>query len=620
MVRAQDRLSPHGVVYGSLGEATFARGLFRLLPEDIFDHQPVMAVSGNMIVAADARIDNRADLLRRLGSPSTARIGDGELACRIFLSENERAFDLIRGDFALAAWDERGRTLTLARDVTGQRPLHYHTAGHRAAFSTMPHGLLALSIHAPCIDKRQLAQFVADIPRSGDRTFFETIRRVEPGHVVRLSAAGVSTRRYWSPPRQRLVLKRDEDYVEAARECLNLALRRRLRGAEANVGAQLSAGLDSGGVAATAALEMLGQGGIVTAFTSAPGATFGGPVPRGRIADESHLARMVADRHVNMEHVIVRAERASPLEIIKRDSGLFGEPLGLPCNQVWWAAINDAAQSRGLNVMLTGEAGNYGFSSGGAGTLHDFVRDGRLVRAILEGISLRRQGLRWRGIGYAAAAPWIPRPIWAGIQRIHWGVPTTSEGVGLLSATARALLPFDSQAVARSSRPRGDRISWQTELLEGADPGVFRKGTLARWHIDERDPTADRDLLEFGFSLPTDQLMRGGITRRMARRALADRLPPEIISGPRGYQGADWYERVSVEDALELIEVLRDHSEGNDVVDLTRLASLARRWPTQGWAQGSIISCFRYGFLRALSAACFSHQFESGLALSALRH
>lgn len=620
MARAQDRLAPHGTACATISGATFVRGLWHMSPEDRYDHQPVIAHANGLVAVADARLDNRADLLPCIGASVHADISDGELACRVFASKGERAFDLFRGDFAFAAWDGERRLLTLARDITGQRPLHYRIGEGWVAVSSMPHGILAIDNHLPRINRRQLARFVADIPRAGDETFFETIRRVEPGHIVRISGAGNSSQKYWLPTRTAGLPTQDKDYINSARAHLELAVGRRLRGLDPKVGAHLSGGLDSGGVAATAALQMRERGGSITAFTSAPMATFDGLVPRGRIADEAELASKVAESHANMEHVIVRAERTSALEIIERDSGMFGEPLGLPCNQVWWAAINDAAQLRGLNLMLTAEAGNHAFSSGGVGVLHDYVRTGRIDRAIREGLCLRREGLRWRGIAYAALAPWVPLWVWRAIQRHNWGAASTDEGVELLAPEARALLPADVRAAARSNRPRGDRVTWQVELLGAADPGAFRKGTLARWHLEERDPTTDRDLVEFWLSVPSDQLLRGGVTRRLTRLAVADRLPADIVNGPRGYQGADWYERISPQAVSRFINDLAAGGADSSVVDWSRLAGLIGQWPTQGWENGSVISRFRYGMLRALSAERFARAFETGEALSALRH
>lgn len=613
MCASQLLLAPGGIGYYSLWGAKFARGLPVGAEEPACD-APIPG-DLNMLTIADARIDNREQLLRVLGLPAGSALSDNELVCRLFRLEGDRALDRISGDFALASWCCETRTLTLARDITGQRPLHYSSNREITAFASMPHGLFAVS--PPTINRQQIARFVADIPRVGPETYFEDIRRVEPGCVVHINGGGAVNRRYWRPD-LRAKTRPDRDYVTKLRDHLSRATSRRLRGAGSRVGAHLSAGLDSGGVAASAALEMKRRSGSVIAFTSAPREGFAGPLPRGRIADESALAASVAALHENMEHQIIRAEEVSPLDVIRRDSGLFGEPLGLPCNQVWWASIADASQAAGVKVLLTGEAGNYGFSSGGVEALHEYLRNGWLVRAIREAYSLHRQGLTWRGIAYAALAPWIPGHLWLVIQKIHWGSATTSEGAVLLSSQSRALLPADLLGSARSSQPDGGR-GWRIDRMSQADPGVFRKGMLARWGIDERDPTSDRDLIEYCISLPADQLLLGGVTRRAARCALEDRLPAGVLDGPRGYQGADWYERLSGDDVLRIISEVEGSQAVREIFDISAMARLAADWPSAGWAEGTTISRFRYGLLRAVAAAEFVRGFEAGAGPSALR-
>lgn len=620
MAKAQGKLAPDGIIYASIDGAEFCRGLFSRVPEDKFDRQPMISTKRRAIVVADARIDNRSDMLRFVGLPPKSDISDGDLVCRVFLAEGNRALDLLRGDFALACWDENERTLTLARDISGQRPLHYELSNGIAKFSTMPHGLLAVRSTGCRIDKLQLSKFITDIPRGGRQTFFQNMERVEPGSVVRIGPQGIRSRRFWVVGPRSSKRRSDADYIVEMRYHLHRATQRRLRGATERVGAQLSAGLDSSAVAVTAAIEMLGHGGKVFAFTSAPRESFCGPVPKGRVADESVSALATASLYPNMEHSVVRANGLSTLDVIAKHTGLFGEPMGLPCNQIWLAAISDAAQSVGIQVMLTGEAGNYSFSSGNVNTIHQYISERKFLGAVREIAMMTRNGASWRGALFAAFSPWVPTHIWNAYRNSSWGSTATEEGHALLSDAATSLLPADPRSAARSARPRRDRRRWQAELLQGADPGVYRKGTLANWQIDERDPTADRDLVEFCLELPPDQLLRGGVTRRLARLAAADRLPDEVLFGDRGYQGADWYERATAEDVIEFVDSLRDTIEAGGVLDFNALARRAQQWPGVDWSDGTVIARFRYGLLRAISAASFQQQFESGSAISALQN
>jgi asparagine synthase (glutamine-hydrolysing) len=83
------------------------------------------------------------------------------------------------------------------------------------------------------------------------------------------------------------------------------------------------------------------------------------------------------------------------------------------------------------------------------------------------------------------------------------------------------------------------------------DQGNYNKGVLGGWGVDMRDPSADRRLVEFCLSVPPEQFLAGGVPRSLARRAFADRLPPEVLRERRkGYQAADWFEGMSVSRAF----------------------------------------------------------------------
>ena len=126
-----------------------------------------------------------------------------------------------------------------------------------------------------------------------------------------MTAGGERATCYWAPGAAAAdQLGGDSDYVEALREHQDTAVRAQLRGAEGKVGAQLSGGLDSSAVAATAARLMAPAGGQVVAFTSVPRDGFG--TPWKGLVDEGPLAAATAALYPNMEHVLVRPLPAGP--------------------------------------------------------------------------------------------------------------------------------------------------------------------------------------------------------------------------------------------------------------------------------------------------------------------
>ena len=120
--------------------------LMRMTPEDRFDRQPWRGASGSLI-AADVRLDNRDELFARFG---IARRDAMEWPdSRLLLTGWERLGDdiwpILRGTFAVAIWEPRSRSLTLARDHLGLNVVMWHKSERFFAFASMPNGLFALA-------------------------------------------------------------------------------------------------------------------------------------------------------------------------------------------------------------------------------------------------------------------------------------------------------------------------------------------------------------------------------------------------------------------------------------------------------------------------------------------
>jgi asparagine synthase (glutamine-hydrolysing) len=157
-------------------------------------------------------------------------------------------------------------------------------------------------------------------------------------------------------------------------------------------------------------------------------------------------------------------------------------------------------------------------------------------------------------------------------------------------------------------RPWKDGFAMRLWGLQSGDPGNFRKAALAGWQIDYRDPTADVRLLEFCLATPTEQFLRDGTPRALARRALAGRLPKLVLEERRrGLQVADWHEDLTA--ARDRIADELDHLEACPAaitaLDLPRLRRLTQNWPSGGWERDEIIMPYRYALLRGIAAGHF---------------
>jgi len=279
------------------------RRITKLVPEDDHDAQPLQTPESSLVLVADLRLDNREELATELSiAPSRARtMCDAALLLAAFERwDDDCCFHLV-GDYAFAVWDGRAERLVLARDILGSRPLHYHRGAEFFAFASMPKGLHALPYVPYAVDEERIAEYLALLPQYGSRSFFQSIERVEPGHIVTLSRAGLHKRRHWCWERRTLSFKNADDYVEALRHHLDTAVHSQLRGVSGQVAASLSGGFDSSAVVSTAARLLAPLGGRVCAITAVPRTGYNLPPPARRLGDEGPLAATTAANYANIE-------------------------------------------------------------------------------------------------------------------------------------------------------------------------------------------------------------------------------------------------------------------------------------------------------------------------------
>lgn len=612
MLDAQAMWGPEPAARRTLGAATLGRRLWALLPEDDHDRGPVAGGDGSLLLVADARIDNRDELAERLGrSPADlARWSEAALLTAAVERWGTDGLGHVAGAFAVAMWDERRRALTLARDPLGERPLHYHRGDGFLAAASMPKGLHALPEVPYRAGAAAAADFLAILPEGGE-SFFAGIERVPPGRALTFTADGREERRLWTPRDEPLRL-RPEEYAEGLRAELDRAVACRLRRAGGGVGTHLSGGLDSASVAATAAPAL--APGTLHAFTAVPGTPT--PARAGAIADEGPAAAAAARMHPNIDHVLVRGEGASPLPLLDRHFDLYQRPVMNPCNAVWSAAINDAARARGVRVLLTGGMGNFTLSHDGAPHLPQLLRRGRIVALARIARQLRARGWTTRRLAATTLGPFLPPGLWRRVSALA-GRSWDLDAYSALLPEAAAAHDVAGRAAARgtdlSYRPWADGRAMRLWGLDRVDMGPYAKGTLAGWGIDLRDPTADRRLIEWALRVPEEQYILDGEARSLARRAFADRLPPEILRETRrGYQGADWHvgagaARAGLRAEIESVARCRDAA---GLVDVARLRRLLDEWPDlpaddPRWNDPAITDRYRAALLRGLAAGHF---------------
>ncbi|WP_344707480.1 asparagine synthetase B family protein [Sphingomonas swuensis] len=534
------------------------------------------------LVVADLRLDYRPDLTRALGSPPT-ELTDAALVHLALERWGTDALARIEGDFALAWYRPRSRTLVLARDPLGQRPLFWSRRGQRLTFASMPRGLHASGEVARAPDLASVAGFMANGQHPRAHSFFDQVQRVSPGHYVIVTPNGVEERAFWKPEERDDGCRSFEEYVEAYRRKLDDAVATRLPPRSAPLATHLSGGLDSGAVSATAARL---HDGPLFAFTAVPSAL--ARVQAGALlADEGPLAARTASLHSSIRHRLVEPDGSSPLDQLADGLRLHERPKFNLCNHGWLSHIRREAVANGAKVILTGEIGNWTISAGPIAAMRSLWQERGMGGWLAAAHSLRTvHGARWQGIlASTFLSPWV----------------------------RERLQPSPSPLLTPAFAPEHDATarSWRDDArhaFAAMDFGEYRAGTKASSEVEERDPTADPRLIAFALSLPVEMVMGPSGRRPLALAALGDRLPQDVLRAPRkGYQGSDWHLTLSADrDRLQaLVEAIVASPVAGEVIDTVRLRKLWEAWPTGGWDRSNVMQTYRNGFLQALTAGHF---------------
>lgn len=153
-------------------------------------------------------------------------------------------------------------------------------------------------------------------------------------------------------------------------------------------------------------------------------------------------------------------------------------------------------------------------------------------------------------------------------------------------------------------------------LLALGDVSETNIAPQAGWRLDFRDPTFDRRIVEFCLAVPLEQFLRGGQLRSLARRAMADRLPPSTLARTkRGRQSADWYvslSRLKREMQAEVV-LLEDSPLASRMLDLPRMRRLIDSFPSSGFDRSKIQGSYHAALTRGFSVGRFLRRHDPHL-------
>ena len=489
-----------------------------------------------LTAVVDARLDDRKAFCDALGLKGSrcAELGDAELVLRGYRRWGADLPKHLFGDYVLAIWDARKRTLFCARDPMGVKPFYYSysAAKRRLAFAGLLDAVLAAPDVSAELDEVMVARALTRAGMYDKRaTFFKDVAKLPAGDSLTLTvdASGrtsLALARHWHPESAPAVRRpSDDDYAEEFLFLCTQAVASRLSGADP-IGTHLSGGLDSSGIAVLAARELRDLG------RPAPLAFSWLPDLAGKAPSEVHAPEYEAIDAVCRQEGLTAFHRAPNADDMVRVLRLDGARPGvhvLASEDV----VQRCAAEQGVRVMLSGWGGDQGASFNGRGHRAQLLLSGRWHRLVADGRAAGRRPLRTLA---EAALPLLHPDAPRRLRVLLRGADHSQSDFGDEPWLRRWLIDpalARRTGVGREGSPRlyamRQALLWQLgngaiqERIEGWAAGGTQHG------IDYRYPLLDRRLLQFVLGLPPEQFLRGPWNRWLMRHALRDVLPSSIL-------------------------------------------------------------------------------------------
>jgi asparagine synthase (glutamine-hydrolysing) len=494
-------------------------------------HQPMCNEDGALRITYNGEIFNHADLrpaLEQAGHHYRTRC-DTETILHAYEQYGPDCVTRFRGMFAFAIWNINTRTLFCARDRLGKKPLYYYWDGRLFAFASEIKALLAHPAISPRFEESLLSEYLNFGYCSGERTLFSGIRKLMPGHWLRLSPEQPEIRQYWeipcmvgqvvSPAKSR----DDQSWIAECRTRLEEAVRTRLM-SDVPLGMFLSGGVDSSAIAA-----------LMKPMSKGPVKTFAVGY-RERAFSELSYARQVAEK-IGTEHHEVVIGRGDFFNALPHLIWHEDEPISWPSSVSLYFVSRLAAEQ--VKVVLTGEGSDELFA--GYARYRTYILNRRFMRAYGAVPSPLRNALR--------SAIANTRLLSGNMRRkLRHSVLGRGEDLEALyldnfySAFSRAeqqrllAAPFDgtydSYLHYWNSQPNAgllprmlyaDQKTYLVELLMKQDQMSMACS------IESRVPFLDHEFVEFAATVPDRMKLRGGVGKYILKRAVEDILPHDIV-------------------------------------------------------------------------------------------
>jgi asparagine synthase (glutamine-hydrolysing) len=519
-------IAPYGPDHGGSYAKTSISILYRAFhttKESRRETQPYVTASGT-VITWDGRLDNRTELIRHLRDVLTISSADVSIVAAAYEEWGTDCFARLIGDWALSIWDANSRSLFLAKDPIGTRHLYYSFDNNQVTWSTILDPLVLFTGKSFALCEEYIAGWFSFFP-AAHLTPYVGIDSVSPSSLVHIRPGRRTVRKYWDfDPAKRIRYRTDVEYEEHFRAVFGEAVRRRLR-SDSPILAELSGGMDSSSIVCMAD-TIIARGGAETPRLDTI-SYYDDSEPNWN--ERPYFTKVEEKRGRTGTHIDVSSQEPFKFEV---DSDHFAVTPGSSGGRPSEASRQFAAcmTSQGNRVVLSGIGGDE--VTGGVPTpapeLEDLLAKGQF-RTLAHQLKVWALNKRkpWFHLFFEAARGFFP-PALVGVPKDKRPAPWIHPA--FVKRNRMAL-----QGYERRLKLFGPLPSFQENVSALA---VLRRqlacdALSADPSHEKRYPYLDRNLVEFMYSVPREQLVRPGHRRSLMRRALVGIVPDELLNRKR---------------------------------------------------------------------------------------
>ena len=511
---------PDGGNYIAAGSVGMVYRAFHTNRESRLERQPLVSRYGH-ILCWDGRLDNRKELIAVLHNELRGDHTDVAIVMASYLKWGRNCFSRIIGDFALSLWDPVERTLSLARDVIGPRPLYYHVNERRIVWSTDLASILDVTGIPLQINDEFVAGFLTGLPELGE-TPYKNIQAVLPAHVLTASSNKVGVQQFWKLNFEREIrYQTDAEYEEHFRHVFREAVRCRLR-ADKPVWSELSGGMDSSSIVCMAN-DIIARGESQTQSLNTVSRVF----DEAKKSDERKYILPVEEK-IGKRGLHLREDDYRILTPWTREY-VPTVPTYEANVAAYYKEVRQAMHKTGSRVLLSGHGGD-----------NVLVGDGNpfpeLAELLMRGklLSLHRRLRTW--------ATALNKPYPNFLRQILLSLLPQTLQRSKLRTVDKLFRLYNPDFVKRMKLRR--RLFAPFDMFGTLHPGrqyqvtcfsIAQKQLSVDFRYELCDaefsyPFAHRPLIEFLFAIPIEQRVRPKQSKSILRRALRDLLPLELVN------------------------------------------------------------------------------------------